>query len=691
MTGDQQICLSDLRLRRRYSTGRQDITREFFVPCIERSSTYDRAVGYFSSTFYALIDVPLADFAEAGGRIRLICSSQLSAQDIDAIAAGYEERALGDAVLRELSSLIEDPTGDAAATLLGTLIAVGVVEIKLAFNMNERGIFHDKVGIFTDRCDHQVSFTGSANETWSAWSGLANHESFHAFGSWTPEGAEHIAEDVESFEALWHNNEAGLEVVPFPEVARERLVEKADPDGVRAAQERLRERTANRPPRPTLRGHQRLAIDQWRAAGHRGIFEHATGSGKTITALTAIDLALQDSRPVLVLVPSRTLLHQWNVQIRAFFGSRVRVLLAGDRYSQWRQGSVLRDFLTDDDGPAGIVLATMDTAASDEFRSRAEDVPRLMFVADEVHRVGSPRRREVLELGSDWRLGLSATWRREGDSAGSDAIINYFEQVLEPPYTLADAIRDGHLCRYRYLIHELELDGDERAEWIELSRRIGRAIAQAGGEVSESAKQLMIRRARILKGARGKVPLAVALLEAEYQPGDAWLIYCDDTVQLAALKEACRSRGLHTFEYHTNMEGEGAVALDEFSSTGGIILSINCLDEGVDIPRISHALILASSTTRREFIQRRGRVLRQHETKHRAVIHDLLVRATGFDDRGAATFVRTELSRATEFAMSAVDSQATLVRLEFLASQAGLTLDVLGTGEGIEDEETVEE
>jgi superfamily II DNA or RNA helicase len=314
-----------------------------------------------------------------------------------------------------------------------------------------------------------------------------------------------------------------------------------------------------------------------------------------------------------------------------------------------------------------------------------------MLVADEVHRLGSPRRRSVFTIDSDWRLGLSATWRREGDPGGSDAILDYFERVLEPPYTLADAIRDGHLCKYRYLIHEIELDEDERNHWLEFSRRIGRAIAQAGGEVSESAKHLMIQRARIVKGARGKVRLARDVLENNYEPGQAWLVYCDDSAQLRALKEACTQRGLHTFEYHTNMTGDADVALEEFSLSGGIMLSINCLDEGVDIPRISHALILASSTTRREFIQRRGRVLRQHETKRRAVIHDLLVLAGNFDDPETVGFVRTELARATEFAMSAVDSNATIVRLEHLASQVGISAAGLVAGDGIEDEDQDDE
>ncbi|MGO9958130.1 MAG: DEAD/DEAH box helicase family protein, partial [Solirubrobacteraceae bacterium] len=349
--------LRAVRLIPRYSTGQNDLIREFFVPCLQQAGRYDRAVGYFSSTFYALIRLPLADFADRQGRIRILCSPHLSAEDIQGIRDGYQDRALEASVVRDLDRLESDDVGRAAAGLLGTLIAIGVIELKLAFNRTQRGIFHDKVGIFTDTDGDQVSFTGSANETWAAWSGLMNHESFHAFTSWTTEGAAHVKGDVDSFDRLWRNDETTVEVVDFPEVARDRLVEKADPAGVEAAQEELDRQLSTGRLRPTLRNHQQHALDGWQAAGHRGIFEHATGSGKTITALSCIALAVEQERPVLVTVPSRTLLRQWRTEINAFF-SGVPVLLAGDGHDGWKTGSVLRDSLTAVGPEGSIVLAT---------------------------------------------------------------------------------------------------------------------------------------------------------------------------------------------------------------------------------------------------------------------------------------------------------------------------------------------
>ena len=683
--------LRDVPIQVRYDSG-QNIAADFLVPCLDAAVAYDRAAGYFSSTLYAIIGVPLAAFAAGGGRMRLVCSPQLSKEDIEAIAQGYREKALADALTRDLSAMTAEPVAAAATQLLATLVAQGVLEIRIAFRPGEAGIYHDKVGIFTDAADDRVTFTGSANETWRAWSRGGNFEGFHAFRSWVE--VDHVAGDVEYFEDLWNNAKPGLSIEPFPEVARERLVVKADPHGLEPAQAELDRLLLSRPPRPTLRRHQRTAIDNWVAAGHRGLFEHATGSGKTITALSCVDLAVNDKRPTLIVVPSRLLLHQWKEEVASFFGSEVAVLMAGDIYDEWKAGSVLREHLLGPDDRPPLVVATIDTASSEAFVARVQGVPRLFMAVDEVHRVGSPKRRNLLQIDADWRLGLSATWEREGDAGGTVAIEDYFGGVIPPVYTLADAVRDGHLAEYRYFIHAVSLDDDERQQWEDLRARIGRAIAQAGGEITESISQLLINRARIVKSAREKVSVAVDVLQKDYVDGQAWLVYCDNQHQVRAVRQACTMRGLRTQEYHTQMAGHGETALAEFARDGGILVAINCLDEGVDIPRISHALVLASSTTRRQFIQRRGRVLRPHGTKHRAVIHDLLVDTSGFKDPETVSFMRTELARALEFEQSAVDSASTALKIREMAQTAQIDIDGQDAGAGVEDEaedEQVEE
>lgn len=658
--------LRKVSLRRRYSTGRANLVEDFFRPCLENAIRYDRAVGFFSSTFYLLIGTAISEFAQAGGKMRVVCCPRLSQPDIAAMREGYLVRGAASGLMREMDECLEDPVGHAVTRLLATLVARGTLDLRVAFRPGLTGIYHDKVGIFGDGDGDLVTFDGSANESWSAWSEEGNHEAFHAFTSWG--NPERVEDDIEYFESLWRNEEPGLDVIPFPEVAQNRLEGLADPEGIvhaeqlvaAALEKRRSERDSGRPP---LRRHQDAVLRNWATRSHRGIVEHATGSGKTITALNAVAQALDAGHTAIIVVPSVALLDQWRGEATKYFGDSARVLLAGAGHAEWRAGATLRNFA--EPGLRRLVIATIDTAATTEFAQRLQALHPLSLVVDEVHRAGSSDRRRLLEMiDADWRLGLSATWQRESDPVGTAAILQYFENVLEPVYTLKDALDDGFLSPYRYVIHPLSLTSDERDEWRRQTAAIGRAIAAAKGETSESIQQMLIRRARIIKKAAAKVQVAARVLHSEYREGDAWLVYCDDTAQLHEVRLAVESRGLRCLEYHRQVLGAEEESLAEFERGGGIMLAIRCLDEGIDIPRIDHALVLASSTTRREFIQRRGRILRRADRKYQAEIHDLLVDADGFDDAAGATFLRNEVARAREFASSARDSVAAQITLD---------------------------
>jgi superfamily II DNA or RNA helicase len=653
-------------LRRRYSTGRDDLLEDFFRPCLSVATSYDRAIGFFSSTFYVLVGGTVAAMSTRGGQIRVVCCPRLSEVDVAAMREGYVARVAGGSLVREFDESLGDPVGEAVGRLLATLVAHGSLDIRIAFRPGAVGIHHDKVGVFTDANGDRVSFDGSTNESWAAWSEYGNHEGFHAFTSWVD--PDRVQDDVAYFDSLWKNEAPGLEVIPFPDVARERLIALVDPEGIRHAEQRVltaveAQHLTRSTGRPTLRPHQQRVLQDWSAQDHRGIVEHATASGKTITAMAATAEALGAGQAVLIVVPSVTLLEQWRDEVVRYFGSAAPVMLVGAGHDEWRNAATLRNFM--EPGPGRLVIATIDTAATSDFTLRLADLHPLCVIIDEVHRAGSTQRRSLLDdLDANWRLGLSATWEREGDPAGTAAIYNYFEHVLEPIYTLANALEDGYLSPYRYVIHPLSLDEGEREEWIRQSALIGRAMAVADGEFTESIRQMLIRRARIIKKAAAKPQLAAQILREGYLDGDSWLVYCDDTGQLRETRAAIESIGLRCMEFHRQAGGTEDEALDEFERSGGILLAIRCLDEGIDIPRIDHALVLASSTTRREFIQRRGRILRRADRKYQAEIHDLLVDAEGFNDSSSASFLRREIARAREFASSARDSVAARIMLD---------------------------
>jgi superfamily II DNA or RNA helicase len=419
------------------------------------------------------------------------------------------------------------------------------------------------------------------------------------------------------FDSLWSETDADIEVFAFPTKAAEHLK--------KSAFRGLQDLTVDRLPLPETRRsalpHQSGAIDEWTRRGRRGIFEHATGSGKTFTAILAIRRQVTQGLPTIVLVPSRLLLEQWAQELRDEIPDAA-LLLAGAGNDNWRSYNRLRS-MTDPDTELGgrIVLSTMQTASMPEFIANVASGDHLLVVADEVHQVGSPQNSKIMSVSAGGRLGLSATPIRYGDPEGTAKIFAYFGDVVPPKITLMDAVAAGRLVPYEYHPHPINLTATEAAEWKDLTKAIQfecmRQKADENGKrpLSEKAKMLLIRRARVAKKAAAKVGLAVDVIKANFETGQSWLVYCEDSGQLADVISKLSEAGFASVEYHSSMTGDRDATMSWFRSYGGILVSIRCLDEGVDIPAVSHALILASSQNPRQFIQRRGRVLRRSPGK----------------------------------------------------------------------------
>jgi superfamily II DNA or RNA helicase len=699
--------LSELGLQTSYHKGRDDLAEQFYLPCMHRALALDRAVGFFRSTVFVIAWSALRDFVRRAGRIRVLCSQVLSAEDIEALKEGYSARVDDALALRfqeEVRSLLKDDVLRAPARVLAALVAAGRIELKIALlsgeGVNARAgrIFHDKLGIFRDGRGNRVIFKGSMNETWSGLAADGNLESIDVAASWMgSRDLERASTEEAYFEELWANRYPSLTVRPFPEVAANELRQAAEADWETAVERLLMGKsalaaTADARGR-TLKPHQAAGIASWVANGRRGILAFATGSGKTFTAITAIREAISERNEVVVIVvPDKVLFGQWYRElVETTKDLNVEILRAGAGYGSWRE--TLRGWTTPGD-LRRLVLATVQTAASDEFRTRLAGGKHVTLVADEVHRLGSPHHQKLMDehlFGA--RLGLSATPERAGDPEGTGALLGYFGGVLEPRYTLADAVRDGVLAKYFYRPHTVQLSDDEAEEWKQFSTEIAQLRARMAGRYSsgldERIKRLLIHRAKVVKHAAAKVPLAVDVLRAEYAEGQRWIVYCDDLMQLEQVSDALENVRLQVMPFHSQSDSDRATTLRWLTLRGGIVVAIKCLDEGVDVPSVTHALILASSKNPREFIQRRGRVLRTSENKSLAFIHDAIVvppRADGAPGERAQDPVTTgELARAVEFAQHA-DNPGAAAGLLQIAIEAGIEWRTL-LANGIEDED----
>lgn len=672
-------CLARRDWRLRYATNRNDLAVEFYVPCLQAASAYDRAVGYFRSSTFMAVTREIADFALRGGKMRLVASPELTEADIDSLARGYELRDLiRDTVMRTIESAVVRPDLSYHVEFLATLVAAKALDLKLALRPGAHGIFHDKVGVFSDADGHALSFTGSLNESLTAWDPDGNHESFDVFRSWSGgDGEQRVLGHQEYFDSLWRGVEPGVQILDFPEAARQRLLVIANSDGIEAAYEKAARAMKPLPDRMTPMQHQLDALESWERNGRRGVLAHATASGKTVTAIEAMRTWLTRGCPVLVIVPSDLLLRQWRRELsRQLSDLDIPMLLCGAGNSNWSASDAVAAFTASDGGPR-IVLATLQTASTAEFIRRCRPGEHLMIVCDEVHRAGAPEYSRITTLETGPRLGLSASADRYGDPEGTRRIRDYFGRDLEPPFGIEDGIRVGRLVPYTYHVHFVELTDQERIEWRRLTKEIRRLTAMeysnqsSNGAFSERVKMLLIRRARIVKQARAKIPFAIDFLREQYEPGDRWLVYCDDQEQLGNLLDGLAATGVPASEYYAAMEGDRVATLDYFAVTGGVLLAIRCLDEGVDIPAADHALVLASSRNPREFIQRRGRLLRVSDGKHSAEIHDVLVVPSNDAEPDDLAVLRAEIERAQEFSLSA-SNDAVKFRLRAAARELGL-------------------
>jgi len=656
--------LADLALDAHYRTGERDPVSGFYWPCLDAAATYDRAVGYFRSSIFAIVGQPFLSFARRGGKVRLICSPSITEQDAQAIASGYAQRdeTVEKAVARDVDALLSDPASGYQAKLLATFIKFGTLDIKVAVRTGGNGIYHEKIGIFGDGQGHRVSFVGSANETWSAWHADGNHESVEVFRSWlSADEGSRVRAHKEHFERLWKGDAPGVDTFDFPEAQRRKLLTAAAP-GLDDPEIDVPEVAGLT--RRKLLPHQATAITLWEQAGRRGVFEHATGSGKTFTAIGAIKKHLATGQPAIVMVPSQLLLDQWKREVLQEIPD-ASILMAGGGHAKWKVRGRLRSHTSPDLGMNRVVMATMQTASTDAFINGLSQGDHLLIVADEIHQIGSPKNSLALAIRSGASLGLSATPIRYGDPDGTQRIFDRFGPVIPPPITLQDAIAAGRLVNYEYFPHAVHLSEDEAEQWKKLTKEVSFELAKtkkkdgSSGGLTDKAKMMLIQRSRIAKKARVKAGLAAAVIKREFREGQSWLVYCEDSDQLAQTLDLLRAAGLRPLEYYSNMDGDKAEALNWFKKFGGVLVSIKCLDEGVDIPAVSHAFILASSQNPRQFVQRRGRVLRKSPGKNMAVIHDAIVVPVDPEtESDQISLLKAELIRALEFANSGLNKGA---------------------------------
>lgn len=692
--------LQSLDLKAVYESETDDLLRDFYIPALAVSTTYDRAVGFFSGAMLSFAAQGLSAFiGNNQGKMRLIVGSELDEEDAEAIEKGYDLRLLSEKVGRSMVDTLEAVGDDLFHTrvdLLSWLVAAGRLDIKVA--LKRRGMFHSKIGIMGDAAGDKVVFQGSANETVYALLPDFNYESLNIFPSWRPELQDHSAPHLATFARLWSNQSTKALVIDFPEAAKDKLVRAAKTARIVTTQieEAIWQQTVSRyenkspvhqlPKLPEVLGgqpfsimeHQREALEAWRAHGAKAILALATGAGKTITAAYAMVRLFDVVKTlcVVVAVPYQNLADQW-VDVLKPFGIHAIACYGGtDRWLDEAADAV--HSFSQNALPFLCLVVVNKTMSGEEFQKVLAKLPgdRLLFVGDECHRHGAEATNRALPQHAWARLGLSATPEDYLNEDANRRLIDYYGEV-GAAYSLKDALRDGVLTPYRYHVELVDLTDAETDKYQELSDRIAQQVARSGGtfrgEGDPQLDRLLFERARLLGGASQKLEALAGLLGPE--PVKHSLFYCSDATmsvddeesgasveqrQVEAVSELLHRRRWRNSRF-TSRETLRARRdiLDRFR-LGDLdaLVAIRCLDEGIDVPTCQRAYFLASSRNPRQFVQRRGRILRRAPGKEQAEIFDLLVRIPEgtLSSTTERTLLAEEFKRVSEFAREARNS-----------------------------------
>jgi superfamily II DNA or RNA helicase len=676
--------LQKLDLSEEYRSDRHNLIDDFYIPCLAQSTLYCRAVGFFSSSSLVSLSKGLTALIRGGGKMRLIASPHLSKEDIDAITQGLQKRE--EIISKSLLSVLEidlDEITKNRFSCLAWLLSQGVLEIKLAIpkNLANFGLYHEKLGLFIDAFDNVIAFTGSANESHTSLND--NFECIDIFRSWQPQEQLRVQRKIDNFEKLWHNQTPHLYVLDFPVAAAQSLLKfrpnfppTTEPDSIRKKPLKVaadsRKYQPSYPLKITPKLRQIEAINAWKKAKYQGILAMATGAGKTITALAAAS-GLSQLELIIIGVPSKELVQQWVKELNCRTTFAFPVIAMGDS-RPWREVLFRKLRLINyQELPSQrypvIVVGTYNELAKKIVSDLIADAGGLpkesLLIADEVHATGAGVYQHILRDDFSYRLGLSATPIRAYDELGTEKVLDYFGGIVYE-YGLELAIQEGVLCEYDYYVYVTYLAEEEQKKYRHLTAKIARLSAQ---EEQQPVKYLLIQRAQLIKAAGAKLAIIDRIL-AEHLLQQT-LIYCADIAQATAISARLAQQGKRVARY-SSFDSERAMLLSQLSSGNlDALVAIKCLDEGVDIPQVSQGIILASDASPRQFIQRRGRILRAAAGKGKAILIDVLVVPPWGD--GEVKLIESEIKRVIDFARSAKNQENVITMLVKELSYYGLT------------------
>ncbi len=654
-----------------YDSGFDNILMEFYNPVLQKARMYKRIAGFFSSSSLAVAARGISGLINNGGRMEMIVSPRLSEEDISMMekASKNPEEVIANVMISEMDSL-QSVLQKKRVDALGWLMANSLLKIKVATVFNEKGkmmsceqieesgLFHIKVGILEDENGDVLTFSGSVNETASAW--VRNVEEFKVFKSWEPGQKGPAQIDIHKFDLYWNGLSDRVKIMDLPVAVSEKLIRKAPTKIEELEKEIVEEELEEQNNAIKLSfepfEYQLEALKVWQK-NCKAIFEMATGTGKTKTAQVCIaDFIKNCEGPAVVFIicPQDTLAKQWLKDIRESGLPSDNYVICDSDSRGWNkdgQNSLLYKLLNVNVERAGkknilFVYSTFDTYCGENFTSIVTKYKlnaKYFIIGDEVHGLGSSQRAKGFLDVYECRLGLSATPDRWFDEHGTKIISDFFGKDRYC-FTIEEALHKKnpitgktYLTPFEYRPRFVTLEVEEIDNYRKLTKSIIRGLGKAktNSDYADRIENLMFMRANIHKSAINKYAEFQRILDEVGNDISDTIVFVS-AAQIDEVERILKNRSILTRRFTKDQGKTPEKKYGNISEREHIIemfkdgdcqclLAIKCLDEGIDIPSAKRAIILASSTNPREYVQRIGRIIRRCPGKEKAILYDVIV------------------------------------------------------------------
>lgn len=637
--------LKDLPIKIHYDATEDNLVDSFYNPVLSKAKKYYRIAGYFSSTSLAIAAKGIASLIKNKGHMRILCSPNLSHEDYNALNEVYLLETIEKRMLDDLEN-IEDELVRDYISCFGWMLANNYLEIKLVIGKNTQ-LFHQKIGIIIDKDSNILSFSGSINETAAGW--VNNIEEFKTFKSWD-NSKEYCLSDLEKFSKYWEGLQKDIKVLEFPQAVQMKLINK-QPTSIDdlLAVIKMREKTIYGTKKNIPLYHfQKKALEYWKKNNKKALFEMATGTGKTRTAVACIDYLLNQypNNVVVITAPQKSILDQWEKECRTLLTRGFNSFSVSDTYN-WKEKLKTKILEVETNLIDNLIIYVChDSVYLDSFTDKIKNLSlnvKLTLIADEVHGLGAKKRRNCLLERYDFRIGLSATPERHFDDYGSRAIIDFFHNN-KFEFGIDAALSEINpttgrtfLVQYDYLPVFVNLTSEEIEKYREITKRIAKLLhlkETNPAEYEDNLTKLLNMRAEIHKSAENKLAEFDKLI-SEIKPIKNTIVFTSPKLR-TKVQQILNSHEVIATSFTHEKSSKRTKKNLFFSERERILklftegrydalIAIKCLDEGVDIPSAQIGILLSSSANPREYIQRLGRILRNSPQKSHATIYDFIV------------------------------------------------------------------